>query len=138
MDHQLLCSNRQTQCTVNVLVRFLYFQDLLFNLILRTNALIPCKHEMSVSPQEVHHVQDHAQSDPQLPQSEHHERFCRAVWELHSQVFLSYNQWLKTAQLPFLRSKKASNVLEVSSWTSSAALHVLLMELATYFLVCGM
>ncbi|GAX79706.1 hypothetical protein CEUSTIGMA_g7147.t1 [Chlamydomonas eustigma] len=117
-----------------------HLQELLSNQILRTKLTTsPTSNTADETPasppQTTHNAHDNVGQIDDNHKLRYHQRYCRAVWELHSQVFFSYTQWLRAAQLPFPRSMKASNVLEVASWTSSAAIQVLLMELSTYFLL---
>ena len=63
------------------------------------------------------------------------QRFCRAVWELHSKIFQSYGLWLRNVELKHVRNCGAEAMLEACSWDAPEAVNGLLTELATYFLV---
>eukprot|EP00955_Chlamydomonas_euryale_P042513 352338-Chlamydomonas_euryale.AAC.2 len=62
-------------------------------------------------------------------------RFCRAVWQLHSNLMSGYHLWRATVGLPHARLASADAVLERETWDAPAAIHGLLTELAAYLLV---
>ena len=92
-------------------------QELLVNEVLRTQA----------DPT----AEDGTEASPSVDR----QRFCRAVWELHSKIFQSYVLWLRNVELKHVRNCCAEAMLVACSWDAPEAVNGLLTELATYFLV---
>ena len=76
-------------------------------------------------------VEDGTAASPSIDR----QRFCRAVWELHSKIFQSYSLWLRNVELKHVRNCGAEAMLVACSWDAPEAVNGLLTELATYFLV---
>ncbi|KAG1671275.1 hypothetical protein FOA52_010846 [Chlamydomonas sp. UWO 241] len=63
------------------------------------------------------------------------QRFCRAVWQLHSTIFGAYRTWLSHVGLPHARLAAAESALTGAAWDDAGAVNGLLMELGAYFLL---
>jgi 1,3-beta-glucan synthase len=63
------------------------------------------------------------------------ERFAKAVMELHTTIFYSYeHHWTKLVNVSW-RARPAQEVLETHAFSDPRAVHGLLCELALWFLI---